>query len=312
MDKNEQIIREQFEAIPADTTGLAAATRARMAARAATNSPAPRKRLLPAFAAACAIVLLAGTVYATVEMGVFDRFIASRQPGFADIVQPVLVYAEDRGIRIEVIAAAQFGDDAVIYLSMTDTTGEGRITPASNAWLSHEAMAAGDTGFEGFITTQSRMLGFNAETNTRYREVILSRTNLEEIRLVFDYVELSDGSYGIHGHWEISITIENDPADVYVWEGEAPVIPGGMVIHSMIVSPLGVRWQGEYAGLLQYAAAPIFIAIEADGRVIPVTSASMGFTPETGALQGFAHIEQPLQLHTVTAIHFNETRILLP
>ena len=179
LDKDEQLIYDAFSKVEAIETGLAAKVKSRMKAHEATAS---RRKWKLAAASFVMMLLTIGTVYAATGLGVFDRFIESRNPNFAEIVQPVLVYAEDEGIRIKVIAARQFERDAIIYLSMQDISGQNRLTPSSWKWFSDGTVPGGISGI---------MLGFDADTNTIYHEMIIRQSHPGVIVLDFDVIVLS-------------------------------------------------------------------------------------------------------------------------
>ncbi|MCL2372706.1 MAG: hypothetical protein FWC78_04810 [Defluviitaleaceae bacterium] len=180
-DKDERRIQDAFSQVEVDDTYLAAKVKARMKASEATT---PRLKWKLAAATFVLLALTMGTVYAATGLGVFDRFISGRDLDFAEIVQPMLVYAEDQGIRIEVIAAGQFGYDAVIYLAMRDVSGQNRLTPGS--WK---------TGMGGPGSTLVSGLGLDEETNTVYKEMIISRRQQGVILLDYNHVILSDGVF---------------------------------------------------------------------------------------------------------------------
>ncbi len=61
-------------------------------------------------------------------LGNFDWFIEKFNPDFGRVVEPVEVYSEDQGIRLEVIGAQKYGNRAIVYLSLQDITGQNRLT----------------------------------------------------------------------------------------------------------------------------------------------------------------------------------------
>jgi len=127
-------------------------------------SATPRRRLGIAIAAAMMVIaMLGGTVYAA-TIGAFDRFFSNHDTPFHGIIVPVETYRIDQGIRMEVIAASQFEEKAIVYLSLQDVSGQNRLTP--QAWPVVELQGAPfrslsyDAGIE--------MIYFDHGTNTAY------------------------------------------------------------------------------------------------------------------------------------------------
>ena len=84
-----------------------------------------RRVLAVAASFAAVMVLSAGTLAAAPELreslkGLSEDTIA--------ILQPVNEVSEDQGIRMEVLGAVNDGGVAVAFLSLQDTTGQGRVS----------------------------------------------------------------------------------------------------------------------------------------------------------------------------------------
>jgi len=131
------------------------------------------RRFLATAAAACFAFLITGfTVLAAT--GGLEGFIQRFNPIFADVVEPVMVYSEDRGIRMTVIGARRFDAMAIIYLSLQDITGENRLTESAGFRDGFDiGMGAGDGEIIGF-TNKSRLLYFDEATNSVYLEIIIN------------------------------------------------------------------------------------------------------------------------------------------
>lgn len=106
--------------------------------RLAAERPAqkhPRRFGKTLLIAAAAAALLSVTALAA-AFGGFDWLRDEVGPEFIDAVEPVEQSVTDEGIRFSVIAAQKFEDTALVYFSMTDIDGLGRITEESSLMLS--------------------------------------------------------------------------------------------------------------------------------------------------------------------------------
>lgn len=187
LDREEQQIRNAFTQIKVDTSRLERKVKFDMKNKYRITKPTPRRSFGLAVAAAFILMtVVAGTVYAA-SIGAFDRFdmfgrfIEDHDPAFGNIVEPVEeeIYAEDQGLRMEVLAARQFYDMAIIYLSLQDITGENRLTEQTSFWPSmcerliermHSDDEMGIMVWPG-MGSSTELIYFNQETNTAYFEV---------------------------------------------------------------------------------------------------------------------------------------------
>jgi len=132
-----------------------------------TIEATPRKKA-GVFIAACVaiMVLMVGTVYAAVALGAFDRFVEEHDPPFADVVTPVEIYVVDQGVRMEVLAAQQFHDTTIVYMSLQDISGQNRMTNEASVF---PFISTNDR--HGFGWMGSELIYFNQDTNTAYFEI---------------------------------------------------------------------------------------------------------------------------------------------
>jgi len=132
-----------------------------------TIEATPRKKA-GVFVAACIaiMVLMVGTVYAAVALGAFDRFVEEHDPPFADVVTPVEIYVTDQGVRMEILAAQQFLDTTIVYLSLQDISGQNRMTDQASVF---PFISTNDRHGFGWMGTE--LIHFNPETNTAYFEI---------------------------------------------------------------------------------------------------------------------------------------------
>lgn len=112
-------------------------------------------------------------------LGNFDWFIEKFNPDFGNIIEPVELYSEDRGIRIEVIGAQKYDNRAIVYLSLQDMTGQNRLTERTgfldgfNVTMNPkftEQITDGDDVISASMSWEEKMLYFNEDTNTIYYE----------------------------------------------------------------------------------------------------------------------------------------------
>ncbi|MCL2397629.1 MAG: hypothetical protein FWC93_06125 [Defluviitaleaceae bacterium] len=191
-DSDEREIQEGFARIRVNTDGLMQGVKSRMEKEKNTRNRVGARRALSLAAAVFAVLAISTTVFAF-TFGGFERFVERFNPTFAGIVEPVMEYAEDQGIRMEVIGAQRFGDSAIVYLSIQDTTGQNRLT--EDAWLSWGV---------GFASGGANLIYFDEETNKAYFEM-----NIEDqpvIRMTEDGGYELDPDSGLSDIFELVIS----------------------------------------------------------------------------------------------------------
>ena len=72
-------------------------------------------------------------------------------------LQPINQVSEDQGIRMEVLAAVNDGQVAVVFLSLQDTAGQGRVEPTSQLY---------DSEISGANFTRGEVVDYDAATGT--------------------------------------------------------------------------------------------------------------------------------------------------
>ena len=106
--------------------------RTELKARIAANLQPPARRshrlTRTAIAAVIAAALLSVGALTAAAFGGLDWLREKFDPQYLDATEPVGVSVTDEGIEFGVMAAQQYGDEAVLYLCYRDTTGAGRIT----------------------------------------------------------------------------------------------------------------------------------------------------------------------------------------
>lgn len=181
-DREEKHIYERLSKITVDPSKLAEQVKSQLHEGHAGSADMPARRrkrwTRPTIAAiVMSFVLVASATAAS--LGDFDWFIQRFNPDFGKIVEPVGVYSEDNGIRMEVIGAQKYENRAIVYLSLQDRTGQNRLTEQTEfrdgftVKMHAEAKVVTSDGDE-FLTSslswKKKMLYFNTDTNTIYYE----------------------------------------------------------------------------------------------------------------------------------------------
>ncbi|WHY17038.1 hypothetical protein QNH28_16070 [Paenibacillus sp. G2S3] len=176
---DEKHIHEMFSQITVDSSKLAEQVKSRLYEGSADMPARHRKRWTRSTIAAIAISFVLVTSATASSFGSFDWFIKRFNPDFGNIVEPVGVYSEDEGIRMEVIGAQKYDNRAIIYLSLQDRTGQNRLTEQTdfrdgfNVKMhspTKEGAKSGDEVLSASMSWKQKMLNFNKDTNTIYYE----------------------------------------------------------------------------------------------------------------------------------------------
>jgi hypothetical protein len=78
-----------------------------------------------------AVLAFGGYDWLTNRQARFDEFVERHNPAFAAVIEPVMGYAEDNGIRVTVYGAQIYSRQAIVYFSVQDVSGTGQLTEAS-------------------------------------------------------------------------------------------------------------------------------------------------------------------------------------
>ena len=134
-------IPDLLDAFPPDAKEVSAPDmdklREDVAKRLAAERPAqkrPRRFGKTLLIAAAAAALLSVTALAA-AFGGFDWLRDEVEPEFIDAVEPVEQSVTDKGIRFGVIAAQKYEDTVLVYFSLTDVDGLGRVNEDSEPML---------------------------------------------------------------------------------------------------------------------------------------------------------------------------------
>ncbi|MCL2373066.1 MAG: hypothetical protein FWC78_06655 [Defluviitaleaceae bacterium] len=195
-------------------------------------SRAPKKRLGLVLAATVTLmVLMAGTLYAAVGLGVFDRFL--NQHGdmpFVEAVSPVEEYMLVDGFRVDIIAAGKFDNQGIIYVSIQDVSGQGRLT--ENATITHHWPLGGMSEMI-YFDTENNLAHFELGVNAMWALEIADGETLDYIdvgyvKLMFDwYSPFSEALALDLSSLEMADVM---PVPAFPWAGR-----DGQVHHQMLV-----------------------------------------------------------------------------
>ena len=128
--------------------------------------PKRRRRLSKTMLIAAALAALLSVTALAAAFNGFGWLRDEVDPPFIDAVGPVEQSITDQGIELSIIASGHCGDSAVIYFSLRDTLGEGRIT--RDAELLCKIQSAG--GYGG----SSKPVYYDEESQTAVFEYFLS------------------------------------------------------------------------------------------------------------------------------------------
>lgn len=144
----------------------------------------PRRRVRYVVAAIVAAALL---ITGCAALGAFDWLLGVLGGGgFTDVVEPVEQSVTDHDIKFTVIAAQRYGDMAMMYVSVQDTSGKGRVTESSGINVRTK---------DHDITMVSDMVYFDEETDTAVYTLSLdlghghdgNAVELEMFQMYIDY-----------------------------------------------------------------------------------------------------------------------------
>lgn len=179
-DMDEQNIHELLSKITVDSSKLTEQVKSRLHEESANIHAKQHRRWARSTVAAIVMSLMLAAGVAAAAIGNFNWFIEKFNPDFGKIVEPVGVYSEDEGIRMEVIGAQKYHNRAIVYLSLQDITGQNRLTEQSDfkdgfGIKMHPRPNEGVKGKDevsstGSVSWRTNMLYFNEDTNTIYYE----------------------------------------------------------------------------------------------------------------------------------------------
>ncbi|MEK4426636.1 hypothetical protein [Solibacillus sp. FSL K6-1523] len=169
-DKDEQQIHKMFSEMKVDASKLTEQVKSRLHEESTIRPVKQHRRWTRPTVAAIVMSLMLVVSVTAAAVGNFDWFIERFNPSFSQVIEPVEAQIDDKGIRMEVIGAQKYDNQAIIYLSLQDITGQNRLTEQTNFQDGFSVkMHENEEGFSSLSTSQ-KMLYFNEDTNTVYYE----------------------------------------------------------------------------------------------------------------------------------------------
>jgi len=309
LDKGEQRIHDAFSRINVDTDKL----KRRMDTMEQSKARG-RIRLSVALAAALIVVMISATALAA--GGGLEQFVSRFNPAFGDLaIPPVqLAYAEDQGIRIEVIGAQQIDNVVLAYVTMQDITGENRLSRYT--WPDLEVTMEGEA-ISG--PASYRRLHFDRANNTVYFEVIvvgnvgMPRADMLEIGArSISYTGPGTAATGqiqtiAEGQWLAQVSTSDAGNRVLVWQD---VPAGDFHIEHMSLSALGVQVMGNHAWDISLGGMASWpeVEIEVENRRRNIRPSGSGGGIDVDSFEAFFFVDTPLDVEAVTAVIVNGVR----
>jgi len=212
LDADERAIRAGFSSIKVNPRRLVSPATA-----IASEAPsyAAKRRILPMVAAIVAVLLISTTVFAF--YGGFELFLQRVNPPFAEIIEPVMTYAEDRGIRVTLLGAQRFEHTAIMYFSIQDISGENRMTRGAGFAGETTIAEAGRTvvGYVrnfGSLNMSFRHIYFDDATGTQYAQLHVRSSNPLPAELTFSTTRIAVDEEIVNGNWQIVAYLEESEA----------------------------------------------------------------------------------------------------
>lgn len=178
-DKDEQHIHEMFSKITVDSSKLTEQVKSRLHEESVNIRTKQHRRWTRPTVAAIVMSLMLAVGATATAIGNFDWFIERFNPSFGGIVERVESHSEDKGIRMEVIGAQKYGNQAIIYLSLQDVTGQNRLTEQTDFRdgfhvkmhsRTNEGTVSGSDVLLAGMSWKQKVLYFDENTNTVYYE----------------------------------------------------------------------------------------------------------------------------------------------
>ena len=187
-DSQERLIKSSLSRIAVDTSNITANVLEAVSEQKQRSTRRVRRGLT---LVAAIVAVMAITTTALAATGGFDWIMQRINPTFSEVIEPVMIYTEDQGIRMTVIGAQTFDNRAVVYISLQDVSGENRIARHGGIGMGlffHDAIDEvypSDIFYEDsaimaplFVGgTSVRMIYFDEAANTAYFELAMTVTD---------------------------------------------------------------------------------------------------------------------------------------
>ena len=215
--------------------------------------PERRRRLrLYVIAALIAAALL---ITGCAALGAFDWLISALDGGgFTDVVEPVEQSVTVEGVKFTVIAAERYGDTALVYFSLQDAEGRGRITEDSSPLLRAADARTGGVDmvyFDGETGTAVYTITLRLDPEKDYETLHLSLVRISNFSLS-DRIDMEQTELDIDLASAVASGPETDEETLPVTLGRELPGTGGILLGSVGLTDgrptvqLVLRVGGEY------------------------------------------------------------------
>ena len=266
---------------------------------------------------AAAVLVLATSTGIFAASGGLEHFLARFNPNFGEFaIAPLYpAYAEDQGIRIEVVGAQHIGPVVLVYVTMQDISGENRLTrfmiPAIDIYVDGQIINGPST---------SSPLNFDKSTNTVYFEMrILYETGMpraDALDLIINEIWCLEHGGRIQtpfiGEWQITVNTSDLDIQPITW---TDVEAGNLKIEQISVSPFGVYVFGIHTyGTRPRGSDPILseVSIEFNNRWFNTRLANGGLVGYDNRFSVFFFANTPIDIDAVSAVIVRGERFQTP
>ena len=160
----------------------------------------PIKRMIVIAAAIILCITVTVPVLAATVNPIYE-LVYKISPGLAQMMKPVQMSCEDNGIKMEVMSASVYENEAAVYLSLEDMTDQNRIDETTDLFDSYSI----NQGFTSFSTCS--YVSFDKETGKATFLIYITRADgnkIEGNKITFDFTEfLSKKSHYDGRMWEL-------------------------------------------------------------------------------------------------------------
>lgn len=318
LDKEEQIIHDEFSKITTDTSELSEKVKRGLndkiyKSKSSHSLPWTKRSILAIVLSTMLILTVAGGT-----LGGFDWFKENINPLFGDFVQPVEQFSDDQGIRMEVLGAEKYNDTAIIYLSLQDVSGENRLSQDAtlldsiNIGMKSRLMRfSGQSAEVSGFSWRERFLSFDQETNTVYFEFIINTdadTKLKSPLQISSSFLYLDKDSRLDGNWEIVAKLDNKPENMITIKDN--VFINGYTMEDITLSPLGINVKGTFEEEAVWDfLSEMNAAVETDTRIIPLENSARNQDNLNYDFRSSWQARIPLDLDKITAIIIGDVKI---
>lgn len=197
-----------------------------------TKRPRKIRRTLVLAVAAAALL---GVTSLAAAMGGFDWLRETVDPPMLDAVEEQGQSVTSNGIRLNVIAAQKYGDAALLYVSIQDTTGQGRVTEQTHPLWGGQLVNGRSTllYYDSATSTAVYQTRFGSLKELRLYKLLYSPSRLDGARVDADLADLYLNGEQIPG----TVDPRTSPPE-WLTTGYLSDIPGG---EGAYVSAIGMN-----------------------------------------------------------------------